>query len=84
MTKSEVSSSGENYKCSLFHHTEGTCISESKDSAKECYNSFELVSREERIELLKAGFTGKEIESEYLRRNYIMVIGVDWQDCGSE
>jgi len=52
----------------------------SKESAKECNDSFELISREERVSLLKAGFTGKDIESEYLRRNGIVVIGVNWQD----
>ena len=77
MTKSEVSSSCQNYKYSFFHtHDAGTI--ESKNSAKECNNSFELASREERVALLKAGYTGKDIESEYLRRNNIVVIGVNW------
>jgi hypothetical protein len=28
----------------------------------------------------KNGFTGKDIESEYLKRNGIFVIGINWQD----
>jgi hypothetical protein len=49
------------------------------DMGKECYNGLSLGSREERASLLKAGFTGKDIESEYLRLNGIVVIGINWQ-----
>ena len=84
MTKSEVSSSCQNYRRSIFHNVNDTGKSELPDSEKKCKNRFELVSREERIELLKAGITGKDIESEYLRRNGIVVIGVNWQDRGFE
>ncbi|MDO8726154.1 MAG: hypothetical protein Q7J35_08810, partial [Candidatus Methanoperedens sp.] len=59
-------------------------ITVEKDSGKECNNSFSLGSREERVALLKAGFTGKDIESEYLRRNRIVIIGINWQDLKSK
>ncbi len=39
-----------------------------------------LESREERIALLKTGFSGKDIESLYLKLNGIIVIDVNWKD----
>jgi hypothetical protein len=51
-----------------------------KDSGKECNNSFSLGSKKERATLLKAGFTGKDIESKYLKNNGIIVIGINWHD----
>lgn len=51
-----------------------------KDSGNECNNSFSLRTREERTSLLKAGFTGRDIESEYLKRNGIFIIDINWQD----
>jgi hypothetical protein len=47
-------------------------------------NSSVLLSREERVALLKTGFTGKDIESEYLRLNGIIIIGINWQDLNSK
>jgi hypothetical protein len=55
-----------------------------KGSGKECNNGFLLGSREERVSLLKAGFTGKNIESEYLRLNGIFIISINWQDLNSK
>lgn len=37
-----------------------------------------LGSREERVALLKTGFSGKDIESLYLKLNGIVVISVNW------
>jgi hypothetical protein len=54
------------------------------DNGNGCNNSLVLVSREERATLLKDGFTGKDIESEYLKRNGIFVIGINWQDLNSK
>jgi hypothetical protein len=34
----------------------------------------------ERVKLLKAGFTGKDIENLYLKWNSIEIVGVDWQE----
>lgn len=39
-----------------------------------------LGSREERVKLLKAGFTGKDIETLYVFLNLFEVVGVDWQE----
>ncbi|VVB95297.1 Uncharacterised protein [uncultured archaeon] len=39
-----------------------------------------LGSREERVKLLKAGFTGKDIEILYVFLNLFEVVGVDWQE----
>jgi hypothetical protein len=39
-----------------------------------------LVSREERIALLRTGFSGKDIESLYLKLNGIVIIDVNWQE----
>ena len=39
-----------------------------------------LISREERVALLKTGLTGKDIESLYLKFNDIIVIGINWED----
>jgi len=50
---------------------------------RDCNNPI-LVSREERVALLKTGLTGKDIESLYLRFNGIVVIGINWQDLRSE
>jgi len=41
-----------------------------------------LDSREERVKLLKAGFSGKEIEALYLVLNNFEVVGVNWQPAG--
>ncbi len=41
-----------------------------------------LESREERVKLLKAGFSGKEIEALYLVLNSFEVVGVKWQPAG--
>jgi hypothetical protein len=38
-----------------------------------------LGSREERVELLRAGFTGNEIEALYVMLNSFDIVGVDWQ-----
>jgi len=35
---------------------------------------------QERV-LLKAGMTGKQIESLYIRHNGLEVVGVDWQEA---
>jgi len=51
---------------------------------KECNNSFSLGSREKRASLLKDGFTGKDIESEYPGLNGIVVIRVNLQDLKSK
>jgi len=82
MTNSEVSSRSRNYSHSIFQHEHDSGKSHPKEMTKSCNDIFELVSREERVALLKAGYTGKEIEFEYLRRNYFVVIGVNWQDRG--
>ncbi|CAG0997239.1 hypothetical protein METP3_03044 [Methanosarcinales archaeon] len=37
-----------------------------------------LESREERIKLLKSGFTGKQIEALFLVLNRFEAVGVDW------
>lgn len=39
-----------------------------------------LESRQERIALLKTGFSGKDIESLYLKLNSIVIIDVNWQE----
>ncbi len=39
-----------------------------------------LESRQERIALLKTGFSGKDIESLYLKLNNIVIIDVNWQE----
>jgi hypothetical protein len=39
-----------------------------------------LESREERAKLLKAGFTGREIETLYVILNSFVVVGVNWQE----
>ena len=59
-------------------------ITVEKIRGKEGNNSFSLRTREERTSLLKAGFTGKDIESEYLILNGIVVIDVHWQDLKSK
>ncbi len=41
-----------------------------------------LDSREERVKLLMAGFSGKEIEALYLVLNPFEVVGVNWQPAG--
>jgi len=38
-----------------------------------------LESRNERVKLLKAGFTGKQIETIYVILNSLYVVSVDWQ-----
>jgi hypothetical protein len=42
-----------------------------------------LRSREERAARLKDGFPCKDIESEYLRLNGIVLIGINWHDLKS-
>lgn len=39
-----------------------------------------LETREERVKLLKAGYSGKDIESYYLQGNNIQIVGVKWHD----
>ncbi len=39
-----------------------------------------LESRKERIALLRTGFSGKDIESLYLKLNDIVIIDVNWQE----
>ncbi|CAG0997427.1 hypothetical protein METP3_03059 [Methanosarcinales archaeon] len=39
-----------------------------------------LESRNERVKLLKKGFTGKQIEALYVILNSLDVVSVDWQD----
>ncbi len=39
-----------------------------------------LESREERAKLLRAGFTGKEIEALYVMLNSFEIVDVQWQD----
>ena len=41
-----------------------------------------LDSSEERVKLLRAGFSGKEIEALYLVLNSFEVVGVNWQPAG--
>lgn len=36
-------------------------------------------TREERVKLLRAGFSGKQIERLYLILNSFEIVGVDWQ-----
>ncbi|HWR26475.1 MAG TPA: hypothetical protein VN316_01215 [candidate division Zixibacteria bacterium] len=79
MTEIQVSLCDQNYMV----YFPGQPIILEKDSEKECKKSFGLASREERVALLKAGFTGKDIESEYIRRNRIVIIGINWQDLRS-
>ena len=43
-------------------------------------NGSVLESSVERVALLKAGFSGKDIESIYLQLNGIKIIGVNWKD----
>lgn len=38
-----------------------------------------LESREERVALLKTGFSGKDIESLYIKLNGIVVTDINWQ-----
>jgi hypothetical protein len=42
-----------------------------------------LDSREDRVKLLKAGFSGKEIEAMYLILNSFENVGVNWQPAGA-
>lgn len=37
-----------------------------------------LETAQERVKLLKAGFSGKAIEKLYLLQNSIAIVGVDW------
>jgi hypothetical protein len=39
-----------------------------------------LESRNERVKLLKKGFTGKQIEALYVILNSLDVVSVDWQE----
>ena len=39
-----------------------------------------LESRNERVKLLKTGFTGKQIETLYVILNSLDVVTVDWQN----
>ena len=76
MTETEVSFCDHNNRRSFPELS----ITVEKDMGKECNSSLSLGSREERASLLKAGFTGKDIELEYLRLNGIVVIGINWQE----
>jgi len=78
MTESEVSLCDQNFMCSFPE------LSITAEKWKRMQKSFGLASREERVALLKAGFTGKDIESEYIRRNRIVIIGINWQDLKSK
>ncbi len=60
----------------LFEHP----ITAINEGGKEYNDTPALASREERIVLLKAGFTGKDIESLYLELNGFEVTGVKWMD----
>ena len=80
MKEIEVSLYDQNYRSPFPER----CITVEKDNGKESINSFSLGSREERATLLKDGFTGKDIESEYLRLNGIVIIGINWQDLKSK
>lgn len=42
-----------------------------------------LETREERIKLLKSGFTAKEVESLYIDLNYFETVGVNWGDAAT-
>ncbi len=70
MTEVEGSLCDQNYGGSFPDRS----VTVEKDSEKECNNIFLLRTREERASLLRAGFTGKDIEAEYLRLNGIVVI----------
>jgi len=76
MIEFEGSSCEQNYRRPIPERS----ITVETDSGNECNNSFPLRTREERASLLKAGFTGKDIESEYIKLNGISVIGINWQD----
>ncbi len=39
-----------------------------------------LESREDRVKLLRCGFTGREIEALYVILNSFDVVGVNWQE----
>ncbi len=45
-------------------------------------NEFFLRRSEERVKLLRAGFSGKEIEALYLILNSFEIVGVNWQPAG--
>ena len=79
MTESEVSLCDQNYMGSFPERS----ITAENYNGKECEKRIELASREERVAFLKAGFTGKDIELEYIRRNRIVIIGIYWQDLRS-
>ncbi len=79
MTGIEVSLCDQNY----IHSFPERSINVENDK-KECEGSSSLKTREERASLLKAGFTGRDIESEYIKRNGIVVIDIDWQDLNSK
>ena len=80
MTQIEVSLCYQNYRRPF----PDRFITVEKDRGKECNNSFSLRTREERASLLKAGFTGRDIESEYIKRNGIVVIDINWRDLKSK
>jgi len=80
MTDVEVSMCDQDYRGSFPDRS----VTVEKDSEKECNNSFSLRTREERASLLKAGFTGRDIESEYIKRNGIVVIDINWRDLKSK
>jgi hypothetical protein len=77
MTEIEISLCGPESQNSFFEQTISAVIEENSN------NGLALASREERAALLKAGFTGQDIESQYLRLNGIIVIGVAWKDLKS-
>ncbi len=43
-------------------------------------STMSLESKEERVKLLKAGYTYRDIETLYLKLNSIKVIGVNWEE----
>lgn len=45
-------------------------------------DEFFLRRRQERVKLLRAGFSGKEIEALYLVLNSFETAGVNWQPAG--
>ncbi len=75
MTEIEASLSDQRYN--YFFERSITGIN---DGGKEYNDTLALASREERIVLLKAGFTGKDIESLYLELNGLVVTCIKWMD----
>ncbi|MFH0904177.1 MAG: hypothetical protein V1854_03190 [Methanobacteriota archaeon] len=45
-------------------------------------NEFFLRRSEDRVKLLRAGFSGREIEALYLIRNSFEIVDVNWHPAG--